>query len=63
MHRPFALAPRDIGVKARIVMPSVSVPKKIAAAQGYGVEITFSGYTLHRRETAVSDIIHLYRIG
>lgn len=52
-----ALAARDLGIKARIVMPLVSMPNKIAAAEAYGAELVFSGYTLQEREAAVSDIV------
>ncbi|KAK7222351.1 hypothetical protein V2G26_010354 [Clonostachys chloroleuca] len=38
-------------------MPLVSMPNKIAAAEAYGAELVFSGYTLQEREAAVSDIV------
>ena len=52
-----ALAARDLGIQARIVMPEVSMPNKINAARGYGADIIFSGYTLQERQAEVAKII------
>jgi threonine dehydratase len=52
-----ALAARTRGVKAHIVMPKISTPSKIAATQGYGAEVIFSGSTSDEREAVVKDVI------
>ncbi|KAL8916200.1 MAG: hypothetical protein Q9208_008652 [Pyrenodesmia sp. 3 TL-2023] len=52
-----ALASRTHGVKAYIVMPTISTPAKIAATKGYGAEVIFSGSTSQEREAVVEDVI------
>lgn len=51
-----ALAARTRGVPAHIVMPAISTPSKIAATQGYGADVVFSGSTAPEREAAVAQI-------
>jgi threonine dehydratase len=41
-------------IPAYVVMPTISTPSKIAATQGYGASITFSGSTASEREAAVA---------
>ena len=38
-------------------MPTISTPSKIAATQGYGAEVIFSGSTSQEREAIVEDVI------
>ena len=38
-------------------MPAISTPSKIAATQGYGAEVIFSGSTSQEREAVVEDVI------
>ncbi|KAI9805392.1 MAG: hypothetical protein M1825_000643 [Sarcosagium campestre] len=52
-----ALAARSRGIKAYVVMPSISPPSKIAATRGYGAEVIFSGSTSSEREAVVADVI------
>ncbi|KAL8777266.1 MAG: hypothetical protein Q9213_007937 [Squamulea squamosa] len=52
-----ALAARTHGIKAYIVMPTISTPSKIAATKGYGAEVVFSGSTSQEREAVVEDVI------
>ncbi|MCJ1400217.1 hypothetical protein MMC11_003421 [Xylographa trunciseda] len=52
-----ALAARTRHVRAHIVMPTISTPSKIAATQGYGAEVIFSGSTSEEREAVVEDVI------
>ncbi|KAL8720853.1 MAG: hypothetical protein Q9225_002332 [Loekoesia sp. 1 TL-2023] len=52
-----ALAARTHGVKAYIVMPTISTPSKIAATKGYGAQVIFSGSTSQEREAVVEDVI------
>ena len=52
-----ALAARTYGIPAHIVMPTISTPSKIAATQGYGAEVIFSGSTSQEREAVVEDVI------
>ncbi|KAL8760686.1 MAG: hypothetical protein Q9184_003133 [Pyrenodesmia sp. 2 TL-2023] len=52
-----ALAARTHGVKAYIVMPTISTPSKIAATKGYGAEVIFSGSTSQEREAVVEGVI------
>ncbi|KAH7053136.1 pyridoxal-phosphate dependent enzyme-domain-containing protein [Macrophomina phaseolina] len=52
-----ALAAKTRGVKAYIVMPSISTPSKIAATQGHGAEVVFSGSTSEEREAVVKEVI------
>lgn len=52
-----ALAAKEHNIKARIVMPAISVPQKIAATQGYGAEVIFSGSTSVEREAITAKVI------
>ena len=52
-----ALAARTHGIPAHIVMPTISTPSKIAATQGYGAKVYFSGSTSDEREAVVKDVI------
>ncbi|KAL2045191.1 hypothetical protein N7G274_002273 [Stereocaulon virgatum] len=52
-----ALAARTYGIPAHIVMPTISTPSKIAATQGYGAQVYFSGSTSDEREALVRDVI------
>ena len=52
-----ALAARTYGIRAHVVMPTISTPSKIAATQGYGAEVVFSGSTSQEREAVVEDVI------
>ena len=38
-------------------MPTISTPSKIAATQGYGADVIFSGSTSEDRESVVEDVI------
>ena len=52
-----ALAARTYGIPAHIVMPKISTPSKIAATQGYGAKVIFSGSTSQEREAVVEEVI------
>ncbi|MGA1821398.1 MAG: pyridoxal-phosphate dependent enzyme [Thermoplasmatota archaeon] len=52
-----ALAARDRGIKAHIVMPRTSPRVKIDAVRGYGAEITFCEPTLEARESTLNEVI------
>ncbi|KAI1809665.1 tryptophan synthase beta subunit-like PLP-dependent enzyme [Poronia punctata] len=52
-----ALAARTNDIPAYIVMPSISSPAKIAATQGYGAKVVFSGSTSVEREAVVERIM------
>lgn len=52
-----ALAARESGIKAHIVMPEISVPQKIAATRGYGANVVFSGSTSVEREAVAAKVI------
>lgn len=52
-----ALAARTYGIAAHIVMPTISTPSKIAATQGYGAKVYFSGSTSDEREAVVRNVI------
>ena len=52
-----ALAARERGITARIVMPSNAPAVKIAAVKGYGGIITFCEPTLKSRETTAEKVI------
>ncbi|TKA64985.1 hypothetical protein B0A49_01179 [Cryomyces minteri] len=52
-----ALAARTRGVKAHIVMPTISTPSKIAGTKSYGADVIFSGSTSTEREAVVADVI------
>ena len=52
-----ALAARESGIKAHIVMPEISIPQKIAATRGYGANVVFSGSTSTEREAVAAKVI------
>ncbi|RYP01520.1 hypothetical protein DL764_006186 [Monosporascus ibericus] len=52
-----ALAARENGIPAHIVMPTISTPSKIAATKGYGARVVFSGSTSTEREAACMRVI------
>jgi threonine dehydratase len=52
-----ALAARTMNVPVTIVMPAISTPSKIAATQGYGACVLFSGSTAPEREAVVATEI------
>lgn len=52
-----ALAAQTKGIKARIVMPTISVPQKVAATKGYGAEVHPSGSTSTEREAVANELI------
>ncbi|KAK7397859.1 hypothetical protein QQX98_012776 [Neonectria punicea] len=52
-----ALAARESGIKAHIVMPDISIPQKIAATKGYGANVVFSGSTSVEREAVAARVI------
>ncbi|KAI1332909.1 tryptophan synthase beta subunit-like PLP-dependent enzyme [Xylariaceae sp. FL0255] len=52
-----ALAAREYGIPAHIVMPKISAAPKIAATKGYGAHVIFSGSTSVEREAVVEEVI------
>ncbi|KAH8881634.1 threonine dehydratase catabolic [Thozetella sp. PMI_491] len=52
-----ALAARENGIPAHIVMPDISAPPKIAATKGYGANVVFSGSTSVEREAVAAKVI------
>ncbi|KEY68950.1 hypothetical protein S7711_04615 [Stachybotrys chartarum IBT 7711] len=52
-----ALAARESGLPATIVMPSVSAPAKAAATRGYGARIVPSGSTSVEREAVTAQVM------
>lgn len=52
-----ALAARESSIKAHIVMPTISVPQKIAATRGCGATVYFSGSTSVEREAMADKVI------
>ncbi|MGA1793714.1 MAG: pyridoxal-phosphate dependent enzyme [Thermoplasmatota archaeon] len=52
-----ALAARNRGVPAYIVMPMNSPRVKVDAVKGYGAKITFCQPTLESRETTLEDVV------
>ncbi|KAK1543112.1 pyridoxal-phosphate dependent enzyme [Colletotrichum paranaense] len=52
-----ALAARESGIPAHIVMPDISPPNKIAATRGYGANVVFSGSTSVEREAVADRVI------
>ena len=52
-----ALAARQRGAKAWIVMPSTSLAGKVAAVEGYGGQIVFCENTLEARESELKRIV------
>ncbi|PTB67688.1 pyridoxal-phosphate dependent enzyme [Trichoderma citrinoviride] len=52
-----ALAAREHGITAHIVMPRISIPAKIAGTKGYGAKVVFSGSTSVEREAVVEQVV------
>lgn len=52
-----ALAARESGIPAHIIMPDISAPPKIAGTRGYGANVIFSGSTSVEREAAADKVI------
>ncbi|KAF6835472.1 pyridoxal-phosphate dependent enzyme [Colletotrichum plurivorum] len=52
-----ALAAREAGIPAHIVMPDISPPNKIAGTRGYGANVIFSGSTSVEREAVAARVI------
>ena len=52
-----ALAARENGIPAHIIMPSISNPMKVAATKGYGAKVYFSGSTAPEREALAAEVI------
>ncbi|TQV90346.1 hypothetical protein V2A60_004279 [Cordyceps javanica] len=52
-----ALAARENGIPAHIIMPSISAPAKIAATRGYGARVVFSGSTAAEREAVAAEVV------
>lgn len=51
-----ALAARETGTSAVVVMPQDANPAKVAATRAYGAEVVSEGITPERREQAVRDL-------
>jgi threo-3-hydroxy-L-aspartate ammonia-lyase len=51
-----ALAARDLGIAATIVMPENSVPSKVAATQAYGATVVQAGVTAATRDTVAREV-------
>ena len=51
-----ALAAQLSSLPAHIIMPSTSIPTKIAAVRAYGAHITFSGPTAPEREAVTAQV-------
>ncbi|KAI1639020.1 pyridoxal-phosphate dependent enzyme-domain-containing protein [Biscogniauxia mediterranea] len=51
-----ALAARESGIPAHIVMPAVSAGAKVAATRGYGARVAFSGSASEEREARVAGV-------
>lgn len=51
------MAARESGIKAHIVMPEISNPKKVAGTKGYGANVIFSGSTAPEREAVANKVI------
>lgn len=52
-----ALAAKESGITAHIVMPEISIPQKIAATKEYGANVIFSGSTSVEREAVADRVI------
>ncbi|KAF9882322.1 hypothetical protein CkaCkLH20_00358 [Colletotrichum karsti] len=52
-----ALAAREAGIPAHIVMPDISPANKIAGTRGYGANVIFSGSTSVEREAMADRVI------
>ncbi len=55
-----ALAAKNLGIPAYIVMPNNAPEVKVAAVKGYGGEVIFCEPTLQARETAANEIVKRY---
>ncbi|KAL2211272.1 serine racemase [Sarocladium strictum] len=51
-----ALAARESGIPAHVVMPSVTLPNKVAATKGYGGKVYFSGTTAAERQEVAAKV-------
>lgn len=51
-----ALAARELGLPAVVVMPEGSSPVKVAAVRGYGAEVVMDGVTVLNRERIAADL-------
>jgi threonine dehydratase len=51
-----ALAAKESGIPAYIVMPAVTLPNKIAATKGYGAKVFFSGTTAAERQEVAAKV-------
>lgn len=52
-----ALAARQAGIPAYIVMPKTAPAVKVAAVKGYGAEVIFCEPTLQARETTLQEVV------
>lgn len=52
-----ALAAREHGIRATVVMPSTAPAVKRAAVEGYGATVVTCGPTVSDREAAVADVV------
>ncbi|ROV96789.1 hypothetical protein VMCG_07913 [Cytospora schulzeri] len=52
-----ALAARESGIPAHIVMPEISAAPKVAATKGYGAHVVFSGSTSVEREAMAAKVM------
>ncbi|KAF4921381.1 Serine racemase [Colletotrichum viniferum] len=52
-----ALAAKEAGIPAHIVMPDISPANKIAGTRGYGANVIFSGSTSVEREAVANRVI------
>ncbi|KKY32000.1 putative pyridoxal-phosphate dependent enzyme [Diaporthe ampelina] len=52
-----ALAARESGIPAHIIMPEISAPGKVAATRGYGANVVFSGSTSVEREAVAARVM------
>lgn len=52
-----ALAAKESGIPAYIVMPEISAAPKVAATKGYGANVLFSGSTSVEREAVAAKVI------
>jgi threo-3-hydroxy-L-aspartate ammonia-lyase len=51
-----ALAARELGIAATIVMPENSVPSKVAATEAYGATVVQAGVTAGTRDTVAREV-------
>ncbi|PGH14975.1 hypothetical protein AJ80_05738 [Polytolypa hystricis UAMH7299] len=52
-----ALVAQTLNIPAYIVMPTISIPSKIAGTKSYGARVIFSGSTSQEREAIVERVI------